>query len=57
MKLTPTACALLFAALWATASDADYQDALASEAAYCARLSDGAHTDYLNIGEVCNDRH
>ena len=47
MKLTPLACALLFAALWATASDADYQDALA----------DGAHTDYLDIGEVCNDRH
>ena len=57
MIITRLSAFALLLAVWGIASEADYQDALASEADYCARLVDGDHTDYLNIGEVCNDRH
>lgn len=53
-SITLTALALL---AWAIASDGDYQDALASEAAYCARVTSGEHGDYLQIKEVCDERH
>lgn len=52
--ITLTALSLL---LWAVASEGDFQDALISEADYCARLAQGEHSDYLNISEVCNDRY
>jgi hypothetical protein len=53
-SITLTTLALL---AWAIASDGDYQDALASEAAYCARVTSGEHGDYLQIREVCDERH
>ena len=53
---TSAALAVLFFALIGFVGEQDYQDALASEAAYCSRLADGAHTDYLKIEGVCNDR-
>jgi len=39
-----------------TVSEADFADAKASEAAYCARVIEGTHTDYLQLGGVCHDR-
>lgn len=57
MNLTGLSAFALFMALWGIASEADYQDALASEADYCARLADGAHSDYLELREVCDDRY
>lgn len=57
MNLTGLSAFALFMALWGIASEADYQDALASEADYCARLEDGAHSDYLELREVCDDRY
>ena len=39
-----------------TAGSADFADAKASEAAYCERVMDGTHTDYLQLGGVCRDR-
>ena len=53
---TSAALAALFFVLLGLAGEQDYQDALASESAYCSRLADGAHTDYLKIEGVCNDR-
>lgn len=51
--------ALPIAALMAlnVVGDSDFEAALASEAAYCNRLADGAHSDYLSIQEVCRERH
>lgn len=49
------ALAALVFILLGVAGEQDYQDALASEAAYCARVADKAHTDYLELGEVCDD--
>lgn len=40
-----------------TAGSADFADAKASEAAYCERVMDGTHTDYLQLGGVCRDRY
>lgn len=54
IALTMTALAI---AGLGTAGTADFEDAMASEAAYCARVSDGTHTDYLQLGGVCHDRH
>ena len=48
--------ALVVALLGYTGAN-DYEDALASEAAYCARVVAGEHTDYLAIREVCNERY
>lgn len=53
-SITLTALALL---AWAIASGGDYEDALIGEADYCARVASGAHSDYLDIREVCNERH
>lgn len=39
-----------------TAGSADFADAKASEAAYCERVIEGTHTDYLQLGGVCHDR-
>ncbi len=39
-----------------TAGTADFEDAKASEAAYCERVIEGTHTDYLQLGGVCYDR-
>ncbi len=39
-----------------TVSEADFADAKASEAAYCERVIEGAHSDYLQLGGVCDDR-
>jgi hypothetical protein len=38
-----------------TAGSADFEDAKASEAAYCERVIEGTHTDYLQLGGVCHD--
>lgn len=38
------------------AGEADFADAKASEAAYCERVIDGTHSDYLQLGGVCHDR-
>ena len=48
--------ALAIAGLGASGS-ADIESAMASEAAYCARLNAGVHADYKNLREVCDDRH
>ncbi len=48
--------ALAIAGLGASGS-ADIESAMASEAAYCARLNSGVHSDYKNLREVCDDRH
>lgn len=53
---TSAVLAALFFALIGFVGEQDYQDALASEAAYCSRLADGDHADYLRISEVCSDR-
>lgn len=37
-------------------SEGDYAEAKASEAAYCERVIEGTHTDYLQLGGVCHDR-
>lgn len=47
----------LAVALMGMAGANDYEDALASEAAYCDRVAAGAHSDYLQISEVCDERH
>jgi len=47
--------ALLLA--FAVAGDSDFEDAIASEVAYCDRLADNEHADYLNIQEVCDARY
>ncbi|MBP82229.1 MAG: hypothetical protein CMO61_00090 [Verrucomicrobiales bacterium] len=49
----PAAVLLAFA----VAGDSDFEDAIASEAAYCDRLAGGEHADYLNIQEVCDARY
>lgn len=54
MALSMTALAI---AGLGTAGTSDFEAAMAEEAAYCARVADGSHSDYLNISEVCNDRH
>jgi hypothetical protein len=56
-KLTAIALAALAITAMGVAGNADFEDAKASEAAYCERVASGAHSDYLNISEVCNDRH
>ena len=58
MKLLTSvmATALLLSALGAV-SDSDFEDAKASEAAYCERLAAGAHSDYLDLKEVCRERY
>jgi hypothetical protein len=52
---TSVALAALIFVLLGFAGEQDYLDAKASEAAYCARVADKAHTDYLELGEVCDD--
>ena len=47
--------ALVLTAL-VTVSDADFEDAKASEEAYCERVIEGTHTDYLQLGGVCHER-
>jgi len=47
----------LVVALLGYTGDNDYKDALASEAAYCARVTSGDHGDYLQIKEVCDERY
>ena len=49
------ALAALVFVLLGIAGEQDYQDALASQDAYCARVADKAHTDYLDLGDVCDD--
>ena len=39
-----------------TVSEADFADAKGSEAAYCERVIEGTHTDYLQLGGVCHER-
>lgn len=53
---TSAVLAALFFVLLGFVGEQDYQDALASESAYCSRLADGLHADYLGIRELCNDR-
>ena len=48
--------ALTFALLGFTGTS-DFEVAMVEEAAYCARVADGSHSDYLQISEVCHDRH
>ena len=54
--ITLTMTALAIAGL-GTAGTADFEDAMASEAAYCERVLAGTHTDYLQLGGVCRDRY
>ena len=54
--LTFVIAALAIAGLGAAGS-ADIESAMASEAAYCARLNAGVHSDYKKLVEVCDDRH
>ena len=54
--ITASLMALTVAMLGMT-GNADFADAMDSEAAYCARLADGSHSDYLNISEVCDERY
>lgn len=56
-ELTTAAMIALTLALLGIAGANDFEDAKASEAAYCERVASGTHTDYLNISEVCNDRY
>lgn len=56
-ELTTAALIAFTLALLGIAGANDFEDAKASEAAYCERVSSGTHTDYLNISEVCNDRY
>ena len=56
-RLIAIGLAALTFALLGTTGSADFEDAMASEEAYCERVSDGAHTDYLQLGGVCNERH
>lgn len=56
-ELTTAALIALTLALLGIAGANDFEDAKASEAAYCERVASGTHTDYLNISEVCNDRY
>ena len=56
-RLKTIALIAIALALMGVAGANDYDDAMASEAAYCERVASGAHSDYLNISEVCNDRH
>lgn len=56
-RLIAIGLAALTFALLGVAGNADYEDAKASEAAYCERVADGSHSDYLNISEVCNGRN
>ena len=48
--------ALSFALLGITGGGG-YEEALASEAAYCQRVASGEHSDYLDISEVCRERY
>ena len=54
MRFTNISLALLAVAMWAFVSESDYQAAKASEKAYCERLADGAHSDYLQIRSACD---
>lgn len=54
--LSAALAAFLFALIGVVAEQ-DYADAVAEESAYCARVADGTHTDYLRLREVCSDRH
>lgn len=54
--LSSALAAFLFALIGVVA-DQDYTDAVAEESAYCARVADGTHTDYLRLQEVCSDRN
>lgn len=48
---------VIFFALFSIACGMDYEDALASEAEYCDRLSSGVHEDYDNLRKVCSERY
>ena len=54
MRFTNISLALLAVAMGAFVSESDYQAAKASEKAYCERLADGAHSDYLQIRSACD---
>lgn len=47
--LIPFLIIMIFIALFAIGGEGDYEQALASEQAYCERVSDGVHTNYDRI--------